>query len=382
MLDRNDYLFLSVFFWEGNRCMLFKISDSIASIKPYEAGKPLKALEREFNIQSAVKLASNENPLGFSPQVTDAVMKNLHHMNRYPEPVAHDLCRNLARYHKVGPENIVLGNGSDDLIALLAHAFLNPGDHAVMPLPSFLMYEISVKTAKGVPVMVPLSGFDTPLSAMHGKMSSGTKMVFVTNPFNPTGSIITTEAFAAFADRVPPDVLIVVDEAYMEFVRDPAVYNSLDSPLADPRVVTLRTFSKAYGLAGFRIGYGIMHREAAQILNRIRQPFNVNGLAQAAAEAALADQDFLRKSIDTVHEGIDFFTRELSGLGLDPLPTQANFLMVDVKTDATELFTRLLHHGVIVRSMKSYGFDTFLRINAGTSQENRACISALKAVLS
>jgi histidinol-phosphate aminotransferase len=177
-------------------------------------------------------------------------------------------------------------------------------------------------------------------------------------------------------------VLIVVDEAYMEFVRDKAVYNSLETPLTDSRIVTLRTFSKAYGLAGFRIGYGIMDKEVAQILNRIRQPFNVNGLAQVAAEAALADRDFLQKSIDTVHEGIDFLTRALSGMGLDPLPTQANFLMVDVKTDATDLFNRLLYHGVIVRSMKSYGFDTFLRINAGTAEENRACIAALKAELS
>jgi histidinol-phosphate aminotransferase len=362
--------------------MLFKISESIASLKPYEAGKPLKELEREFNIQSAVKLASNENSLGFSPQVTKAVMKNLHRMNRYPEPVAHDLCRELAGYHGVTPENIVLGNGSDDLIALLSHAYLNPGDQAVMPLPSFLMYEISVKTAKGVPVMVPLSGFDTPLTAMHEKISAGTRLVFVTNPFNPTGSIVTKSAFAAFLDQVPPDVLIVVDEAYMEFVRDRAVYNSLTPPLADSRIVTLRTFSKAYGLAGFRIGYGIMDREVAQILNRIRQPFNVNGLAQVAAEAALADQKFLQKSVDTVHEGIDFLTRELSGMGLNPLPTQANFLMVDVQTDATELFKRLLHHGVIVRSMKSYGFDTFLRINAGIPDENRAFIAALKQELS
>ncbi len=276
--------------------MLFKISDSIASLKPYEAGKPLKALEREFNIHSAVKLASNENPLGFSPLVTQAVMKNLHGMNRYPEPVAHDLCRELARYHKVTPENIVLGNGSDDLIALLAHAYLNPGDQAMMPLPSFLMYEICVKTAKGIPVMVPLSGFDTPLAAMHGKISAKTRLVFVTNPFNPTGSIVTENAFATFLKQVPPDVLIVVDEAYMEFVREKTVYNSLKNPLADPRIVTLRTFSKAYGLAGFRIGYGIMDREVAEILNRIRQPFNVNGLAQVAAEAALSDQDFLKKA--------------------------------------------------------------------------------------
>ncbi|HSL61064.1 MAG TPA: histidinol-phosphate transaminase [Desulfotignum sp.] len=362
--------------------MLPKISDAVSTIKPYEAGKPLKELEREFKIHTAVKLASNENPLGFSPDVEKAVVENLPRMNRYPEPVAHDLCRQLARYYRVEPQNIVLGNGSDDLIALLAHGFLDPGDQALMPLPSFLMYEISVKTAKGTPVMVPLSGFDTHLSGIAERVTPKTKMVFVTNPFNPTGSIITKDAFAAFADLIPPDVLIVVDEAYMEFVRNPDVFNSLDHPLADPRIVTLRTFSKAYGLAGFRIGYGIMDPEVAKILNRIRQPFNVNGLAQVAAEAALADQAFLHRSIETVHQGIDYLTRELSAMGFDPLPTQANFLMVDVKTDATELFTRLLSHGVIVRSMKSYGFETFLRVNAGTPEENQIFITALKAVLS
>jgi histidinol-phosphate aminotransferase len=366
---------------EGARYMQFKTSRSISTITPYEPGKPLKELERENKIQSAVKLASNENPLGFSPQVTRAVLENLSSMNRYPEPVAHDLCANLADIFQVAPDNIVLGNGSDDLIALLAHGFLDPGDKALMPLPSFLMYEISVKTAKGVPVMVPLSGFDTNLSQIAASVSSDTKMVFITNPFNPTGSIITRDAFHEFAAKIPSDVLIVVDEAYMEFVRDTNVFNSLKHPLQDPRIVTLRTFSKAYGLAGFRIGYGIMDKEVAKILNRIRQPFNVNGLAQAAAGAALLDQAFLRHSVDTIHQGIDFLTEKLSAMGLEPLPTQANFLMVDVRTDATALFYKLLRKGVIVRSMKSYGFDTYLRVNAGTFQENQTFITALQAVL-
>ncbi len=361
--------------------MKFKTSRSIAGITPYEAGKPLTELCREYHIHSAVKLASNENPLGFSTTVHAAVLKSLSGMNRYPEPVAHDLCCALAGKYRVAPENIVLGNGSDDLIALLAHAFLDPGDQALMPLPSFLMYEISVKTAKGVPVMVPLDGFDTNLCAIAQNISPHTRMVFVTNPFNPTGSTITRDAFQEFAAKIPSDVLIVVDEAYMEFVRDPDVFNSLEKPLQDSRIVTLRTFSKAYGLAGFRIGYGIMDKEAAQILNRIRQPFNVNGLAQTAAKAALADQVFLEHSIDVIHQGIDFLTAELSAMGLKPLPTQANFLMVDVKTDATEIFHKLLRQGVIVRSMKSYGFDSFLRINAGTFAENQAFITALKKVL-
>ena len=361
--------------------MSFKISESVKAIKPYEAGKPLKEVEREYGISDAVKLASNENPFGFSPKVNAAVAAHLSEMNRYPEPVAHGLCKGLARRFRVGTDNLVLGNGSDDIIALLAHGFLNPGDEAVMPLPSFLMYEICVKTAKGVPVMVPLQGFDTNLEGLVRAMTPRTRMVFITNPFNPTGATITRDEFSSFAAGIPDDVLIVVDEAYMEFVRDDAVYNSLDPALADPRIVTLRTFSKAYGLAGFRIGYGIMDAEVAEILNRIRQPFNVNSLAQAAAEAALEDDDFLDASIRGTHDGIDFLTASLTEMGLEVLPTQSNFLMVDVDRDAKEVFERMLRRGVVVRSMASYGFDTFLRINTGTPRENEICINALKAVM-
>ncbi|WDP88792.1 MAG: histidinol-phosphate transaminase [Desulfobacter sp.] len=361
--------------------MKFKISDPINTIKPYEAGKPLKEVEREYGISNAVKLASNENPFGFSPAVNRAVADHLATMNRYPEPVAHNLCAKLAKKFKVGKENLVLGNGSDDIIALLAHAFLNPGEEAVMPLPSFLMYEISVKTAKGVPVMVPLKDFTTNLDGLVGAVTPKTKMVFITNPFNPTGAVITKGEFEAFAAKVPENVLIVVDEAYIEFVRDDSVYNSLEHPLVDPRIVTLRTFSKAYGLAGFRVGYGVMDAAVAEILNRIRQPFNVNSLAQAAAEAALDDEVFLEKSVGGTHEGIALLTRSLKDMGLDVLPTQSNFLMVDLKTDSKSVFENMLKQGVVVRSMASYGFDTFLRINTGTREENEKCIDALRTVL-
>ncbi|OQY52617.1 MAG: histidinol-phosphate transaminase [Desulfobacteraceae bacterium 4572_89] len=361
--------------------MKFKVSTTIESIKPYEAGKPIKELEREYQISKAVKLASNENPLGFSPKVNAAVNENLSNMNRYPEPIPHNLCRKIADRYRVGFENIVLGNGSDDIIALLCHGFLNPGDEAVMPLPSFLMYEISVKVAKGVPVMVPLKDYTTNLDGIIEKVGPKTKLVFITNPFNPTGSTITRDEFLAFANQMPRDVIIVVDEAYIEFVRDGSVFNSLDEPLKDSRLVTLRTFSKAYGLAGFRIGYGIMDREVAEILNRIRQPFNVNTLAQVAGEAAISDDEFLNKSIQTIQGEIDYLSLELTKMGFVPLPTQANFLMVDLKTDANNVFTAMLEQGVIVRSMKSYGFDTFLRVNAGTAEENQIFISVLQDVL-
>jgi len=361
--------------------MKFKINKQIESLKPYEPGRPLKEVAEQYLLENVIKLASNENPLGFSPDVNDAVLKAMKDMNRYPESGAHALTNKLAEKFHVSRENIVLGNGSDDIIALLCHGFLNEGDEALMPLPSFLMYEISVKTAKGVPVMVPLNDFSTNLKGIAEKVSSKTRLIFITNPFNPTGSTISVDEFNEFARQVPRDVIIVVDEAYIEFVRSDQVYNSLKSPLQDQRIVSLRTFSKAYGLAGFRVGYGIMDVHIAQILNRIRQPFNVNSLAQVAAVAALDDEGFLNKSIQSTHESLDFMFNELANFGIHCLPTQSNFFMLDIKTDAGEVFEKMLKLGVIVRSMKSYGFDTFLRVNTGTNQENLLFLQALKKVL-
>ncbi|OGR10377.1 MAG: histidinol-phosphate transaminase [Desulfobacterales bacterium RIFOXYA12_FULL_46_15] len=361
--------------------MKFKTSETISTIKAYEAGKPLKEVERDYGITNIIKLASNENPLGFSPKVFDAVNAHIKDMNRYPESSGYLLNRKLSRKFNVSSENIVLGNGSDDIIALLSHGFLNPGDEALMPLPSFLMYEISVKTAKGNPVMVPLVNFSTNLKGVVERISPKTRMIFITNPFNPTGSTISFSEFNDFVSLVPENIIIIVDEAYIEFVRDETVYDSLKNPLADPRIVTLRTFSKVYGLAGFRVGYGIMDSEIAEVLNKIRQPFNVNTLAQVAAVAGLEDEAFYRQTVKTVHEGLDYLFVELDRLGLRCLPTQSNFLMVDLKTDATKVFEEMLKLGVIVRSMKSYGFNTFLRITAGTKEENIILIDTLKKVI-
>jgi len=243
------------------------------------------------------------------------------------------------------------------------------------------MYEISVKTAKGNPVMVPLVNFSTNLKGVVERISPKTRMIFITNPFNPTGSTISFSEFNDFVSLVPENIIIIVDEAYIEFVRDETVYDSLKNPLADPRIVTLRTFSKVYGLAGFRVGYGIMDSEIAEVLNKIRQPFNVNTLAQVAAVAGLEDEAFYRQTVKTVHEGLDYLFVELDRLGLRCLPTQSNFLMVDLKTDATKVFEEMLKLGVIVRSMKSYGFNTFLRITAGTKEENIILIDTLKKVI-
>ncbi|MCG8568010.1 MAG: histidinol-phosphate transaminase [Desulfobacterales bacterium] len=357
------------------------MSSTVETIQAYEAGKPLKELERELGIKEAVKLASNENPLGCSPAIKDAVLHHLSQMHRYPESAAPELTEMLAEKYGVSTGNVVIGNGSDDIICLLCHAFLNPGEEALMPLPSFLMYEICVKIAKGNPIMVPLKGFDTDLEALIQGIGPKTRMVFITNPFNPTGGTISRSDFIEFSRRVPADVLIVVDEAYAEFVRDDSVYDSLERPLADDRIITLRTFSKAYGLAGFRVGYGIMDEGVAQILHRIRQPFNVNSLAQVAACAALADGEFLAQSVQCAHDGLDQLVSGLRDMGLSCLPSQSNFLMVDVGRDSKKVFNALLKEGVIARSMKSYGFKNYLRVNAGLPEENQAFLAALKSVL-
>ena len=361
--------------------MKLKTSMQIKSIKAYEPGKPTKELEREYGIKESVKLASNENPIGYSLDVNDAIKKNLNTMNRYPDPRGHDLTEALSKKYKVQPENVIIGNGSDEIISLLANAFLDTEEEALMPLPSFLMYEICVKIAKGSPILVPLKDYQIDFDKMLEKINKNTKMIFLINPFNPIGNIFTKQDFLEFAEKVPEDVLIVVDEAYIEFAKDDSIFNSLDNPLNDKRVITLRTFSKAYGLAGFRLGYGIMDKEIAKVLHKIRPPFNVNSLAQAAGLAALNDVEFLDKSVEFILKELNFIKSELDKIGLDYLPTNANFLMVNAKKDSTQVFNDLLKLGVIVKSMKSYGFDNWIRVNAGTQNENKTFIKALKKVI-
>ncbi|SMD04028.1 histidinol phosphate aminotransferase apoenzyme [Desulfocicer vacuolatum DSM 3385] len=362
--------------------MKLNTPEYISSIKPYEPGRPIEAIEREYGIKNSVKLASNENPLGPSPKAVAAVKSHLAGMNRYPDGSGHVLTGMLARKYGVNPDNVVIGNGSDDIIALLAQGFLGLGDEALMPLPSFLMYEISVKVSGGVPVMVPLKGLDIDLDAILKAVTPRTTMIFLTNPNNPTGSHITKDVLTAFMKEVPENVLVIMDEAYIEFARDKAIYDSLASPLQDPRIVSLRTFSKAYGLAGFRVGYGIMDAGVAGILHRVRQPFNVNSLAQVAAAAALEDHEFLNQSVQTMHQGIDFLQEQLSAMGIQSFPTQGNFFLLDVRMDAGVVFQKMLEQGVIVRSMKSYGFETYLRISAGLEEENRRFLFVLEQLLS
>ncbi len=362
--------------------MKLKVPSYISKIKPYRSGKPLEELEREYGISDSIKIASNENPLGPSPLAMQAIQSALPDLHRYPDSSGFILIEKLSATLGISPDKIVLGNGSDEIIGMLTQALLQKGDEAIVPQPSFLMYEIMVRCCGAVPVFVPLKSYHVDLDATAEKITSRTRMIFICNPNNPTGTIISKTDFSAFLNAIPPEIVVVVDEAYIEFVRDPDCVRGIDYLESDRSIASLRTFSKAYGLAGLRIGYGLMPPPLAELLNRIRHPFNVNSLALAAAASALDDVEFLKKTQQTIHEGLDFLHDALDTLKIRHFPTQANFFMIDTKRSADDVFELMLHEGVIVRSMTSYGYPEYIRINVGLPYENARFVKALAKVLS
>ncbi len=361
--------------------MKLSIPDHILSIKPYVPGKPLEELEREYGIKKSIKLASNENPLGPSPMAVKAIGSALEKLNRYPDGSGYNLINRIAEKLKVSPGNIVLGNGSDEIISMLTNTLLKPGDEVILPQPSFLIYDIMVRSAGATCVKVPLNSLSIDLEEIKKKVTPKSRMVFLCNPNNPTGTIILKKEFESFLESIPPEIVVVVDEAYIEFVREQKCACGIDYIDSKRPLVVLRTFSKAYGLAGLRIGYGVMSDEISGIINRIRLPFNTNSLAQVGAAAALDDEKFFKKTQNLVHEGLDFMYSTLDRLGIKHFPTQANFFLIDVERDADEVFEKMLGHGVIVRSMTSYGYPHYIRVNAGLRDENARFIKALDKVL-
>jgi histidinol-phosphate aminotransferase len=365
--------------------MKLEIPDYISAIAPYVPGKPIETLEREYGIRDSIKLASNENPLGPSPKAIEAAQACLAKLNRYPDGAGHALLQRLSDHLSepwaLQPAQIVLGNGSDDILGLLARTLLQAGDEVIIPTPSFLMYSIVACSAGAHVTAVPLKDQAIDLAAVLERVSPRTRMIFLCNPNNPTGSIFTRAECNAFMAKLPSRVVVVIDEAYIEFARDAHCAQGLEYLAGDPPVVILRTFSKVYGLAGLRVGYGIMPAPLAELVNRVRMPFNVNSVAQAAACAALDDSAFLQRTITLVHEELDFLFAELSRRGLRCFPTQSNFFLIDVGQAADLVFERLLREGVIVRSMTSYGFPQYIRINVGLHNENERFLSALDRVL-
>jgi len=356
-------------------------NEHILGIAPYEPGKPIEELERELMIPNPIKLASNENPLPPSDRVQKAIIAALSSLDRYPDGSGFYLRQALAKKHGVMPDQVVLGNGSNELIELLVRSFLRPGDEAVVPHPSFVVYPMIVQAAGGVRVMVMLKDFRLDLDAMARAITPMTKIVFVANPNNPTATIVTRDEVEHFMSRVPERTIVVFDEAYIEFAMGPDFPDTLSYVKQGRKLVVLRTFSKAASLAGLRVGYGIADADAIALMNRIRQPFNVNSLAQVAALAALDDEAHILECVRMIEAGRHFLYDEFKRIGLQYVPSRANFILVDVGRNAADIYQKLLHQGVIVRPMTPFGLETALRITVGTPEENRKLVKALRVVL-
>ncbi len=359
---------------------MIKPPSYISDIKPYIPGKPIEELERELGIKDSVKLASNENPLGPSPVALKALLDDLttskssNSLNRYPDGSGYYLKSALAEKLSVSPEEIILGNGSNELIDIAVRTFLQPGDEAVMASPSFVVYPLDVQAAGGRSVKVPLKNYTHDLDAMGDAVTSKTRMVFVANPNNPTGTINKQDEFDRLMKRIPDGVLVVVDEAYYEYVTDPDYADSLKY-FGDGRdILILRTFSKIYGLAGLRIGYGIAKNGIVAEMNKLRPPFNTNSLAQKAAMYALKDIDHISTTKEANETGKRYLYRELDSLGLKYVPTQTNFIYMPLGQDANIFYNKLLRQGVIVRPAGPQE----IRVTIGLPEENIRFIEALK----
>jgi histidinol-phosphate aminotransferase len=358
------------------------IRQGIKDLIPYPPGKPIEELERDLGIKGSIKLASNENPLGPSPLAVSAIKQKLHTLNRYPDGSGYYLKKKIAETYGVPADQIILGNGSDELIELLIRTFLSEGEHAVQPFPSFLVYETVVTGAGGKMDSVPLlSGFRIDLEGISRAITSETKIVFINNPNNPTGSAISKDEMVDFLNGIPDQVIVALDEAYIEFVSDDSVSKGLELLEGHPLLFVLRTFSKLYGLAGLRIGYGFGSREMVGYMNRVRPPFNANSLAQAAAIAAMDDTKFVSRTLNIVWEGLKYLYRSLEELGLEYVPTQANFFLIKVPIGGKKTYELMLKEGVIVRAMDSFGLPDYIRVNVGLPGENERFIKTLGKVL-
>jgi len=351
----------------------------IRSLVPYAPGKPIEEVEREYGIAGSVKLASNENPLGPSPKAVRALQDRLHALHLYPDGDCFYLKRGLARKLAVSPERLIFGNGSNEIIELAVRTFMRAGDEAVMAHQAFIIYRLVVQAIGGRCAVIPLKAFTHDLEAMADAITPRTRIVFLANPNNPTGTIYRRKPWERFLDRISPEVLVIVDEAYFEYVSDPDYPESLVYHGKEKFILTLRTFSKLYGLAGLRVGYGIGSQEIVDLMHRVRQPFNVNAAAQWAALAALEDREHVRRTLEVNRDGMEYLTREISRLGLEHIPSLANFILLRVG-DGQAVFQQLLRRGVIVRPVGGYDFPEHIRVTVGTMEENRKFIKELQAI--
>ena len=352
----------------------------VSAIQPYVPGKPVEELERELGIRDSVKLASNENPLGPSPLVLKEIINDLTNtksslsLNRYPDGNGYYLKQALSRRLSVSEDEIILGNGSNELIDIAARTFLQPGDDAVMAHPSFVVYPMATQAQGATAIQIPLKKYTHNLDAMVDAITSSTKIVFIANPNNPTGTMNTKAEFERFMKRVPEGILVVCDEAYCEYVTKPDYPDSMKYLAQGKDILILRTFSKMYGLAGLRIGYGIGRKDIIGEMNKLRPPFNTSSIAQKAALWALQDENHLQRTREINEQGKTYLYKELDSIGMKYVPTEANFIFMPLEHDAHTLYTILLKQGVIVRPMGQHE----IRVTIGLPEENKRFIDALK----
>ncbi len=350
----------------------------VRSIAPYQPGKPISELARELGLaeSSIVKLASNENPRGIGPRTRAAIDAALPEIARYPDGNGYELKLALSKRYGVDMGSIVLGNGSNDVLELVAHAFLGPGRAAVHSQHAFAVYPLATQARGARQIVVPAKDYAHDLDAMLKAIDDETYVVWIANPNNPTGTLAAADALEAFVRKVPERVLVVIDEAYNEYLHHDLRADTVKWLKRHPNLVVSRTFSKAYGLAGLRVGYALAHPSVADVMNRVRQPFNVNSLALAAAAAALDDMEFVAKSYAENLQGMKQLAEGFRTLGLDFIPSHGNFVSVRVGK-AAEVFKRLLRRGVIVRPVAGYGLPEHLRVTIGTAPENEKFLQAL-----
>jgi len=350
---------------------------AVRGLSAYKPGTPIEEVKRQYKLSSVIKLASNENALGPSPNAIAALRKATASLHRYPEATCRDLKARLAKHLKCDTASLIVGNGSDELIVLALRAFVDPGDAVVVASPTFLIYELQAKACGASVSIVALKEFRYDLAAMRQAITPHTKLVFIANPDNPTGTYVTKRELDAFLRDLPHETIVFLDEAYYEFVEASDYPQSLKY-VAEHSVIVTRSFSKAYGLAGLRVGYGIAQPSIIAAMDAVREPFNVNSLAQVAATAALDDTMFLARTRALMREGRRYLTSELDRLKVRYLPSVTNFILVQLGPRAEEVARELLRHGVIVREMSAWKLSGCVRVTIGTMAENRQFIQALK----
>ncbi len=353
----------------------------IRGLHPYQPGKPVEELQRELGLTDIIKLASNENPLGCSPRVTEALTEEFKELARYPDGSAYVIKEKLSGFLGVKPENLTIGNGSNDVLELLARVYLRPGFEAICSQHSFVVYPLATRVTGAELVEVPAKNYAQDMAATLAAVTAKTRIVFIANPNNPTGTWVSKQALEDFLSNLREDVIVVLDEAYFDYVEEADYPNGIEFFKRYPNVVVTRTFSKAYGLAALRMGFAVSHPDIADLMNRVRQPFNVNSLSLAAAEVALEDQEFVKKAVDLNKEGLAFLTNACDQMGLEYIPSVGNFICIDFGRDAAPIYHALLHQGVIVRPVAGYQMPNHLRVTVGLPEENARFIDALRLVL-